>query len=136
MTHARPTKKGDLSAAPYCMKECKPVTTIIPEQPSFEQSVYIGGQMDWSSQTLSGGSWSQSAHGGVCQGRLPEPAVIGSHLHWNGDYYMACPLREHCPEPSCHPADEADFEETRQREIALAEEATDDDAEIVFEVPA
>jgi hypothetical protein len=36
------------------------------------------------------------------------PAVIGPHLHWNGEYYQTCSLAAACPGPSCHPAAEQD----------------------------
>jgi hypothetical protein len=99
-------------------------TTIIPEQPNPEQSVYVGGRWDPLTDTWTGGHWERPSHGGLCRSTVPEhrcPAVIGLHEHWNGDYYMACTLAGHCPMPSCHPCDEDGIEPTRYREVAVAE---------------
>ena len=51
----------------------------------------------------------------------PQPAVVGEHLHWNGDWYQTCPLADRCPRPSCHPATPADIRESRRRELLESE---------------
>jgi hypothetical protein len=97
------------------------MTTFVPEQLTEADSVYVGGSWDPVSDVVTGGYWAAPSHGGLCRHPEPQAAVIGNHVHWNGDYYMWCAWAEYCPVPSCHPGDESDKAFTVGRERAWQE---------------